>query len=85
MNSRMELIHVKEALSLLDRVHLFAIQNKGDGSLQHAIEGIINMVESITIRSKKQTSILIIFFIVKFFSLTCLCCIGAQALKVLLF
>ena len=67
MNSRMELIHVKEALSLLDRVHLFAIQNKGDGSLQHAIEGIINMVESITIRSKKRTSMLIFFFIVKFF------------------
>ena len=67
MNSRMELIHVKEALSLLDRVHLFAIQNKGDGSLQHAIEGIINMVESITIRSKKRISMLIFFFIVKFF------------------
>ena len=28
----MEPVHVKEALSLLDRVHLFAIQNKGDGS-----------------------------------------------------
>ena len=62
----MEPVHVKEALSLLDRVHLFAIQNKGDGSLQHAIERIINMAEGITIRSKKQTSILT-FFIVKCF------------------
>ena len=51
----MEPVHVKEALSLLDRVHLFAIQNEGDGSLQHAIEGIINMVEGITIRSKERT------------------------------
>ena len=41
----MEPVHGKEALSLLDRVHLFAIQNEGDGSLQHAIEGVINMVE----------------------------------------
>ena len=50
----------KKHLSLFDRVHLFAIQNKGDRSLQRAIEGIINMVESIAIRSKKQ-SILILF------------------------
>ena len=53
----MEPVHVKEALSLLDRVHLLPIQNEGDGSLQHVIEGIINMVEGITIRSKKQTPI----------------------------
>ena len=58
----MEPLHAKEALSLLDRVHLFGIQNKGDGSLQYAMEGIINMVVGITIRSEKQTSIL--FFIV---------------------
>ena len=57
----MEPVHVKEALSLLDRVHLFAIQNEGEESLQHAIEGIINMVEGITICSKKKTSILIFF------------------------
>ena len=57
----MEPIHVKEALFLLDRAHLFAIQNEGYGSLQHATEGIINMVEGITIRSKKQTLILIFF------------------------
>ena len=50
----MEPVHVREALSLLDRVHLFAIQNERDGSLQHAKEGIINMVECITIRSKNK-------------------------------
>ena len=57
----MEAVHVKEALPLLDRVHLFAIQNEGDGSLQHTIKGIKNMVEGITIRSKKQISILSFF------------------------
>ena len=62
----MEPVHIKEALSLLDKVELSAIQNEADGSLQHAIEGIINTVEGITIHSKKQTSILI-FFIVKRF------------------
>ena len=60
----MEPVHVKEALSFFDRVHLFAIQNKRDESLQHEIEGIINMVEDITIRSKRQTSKF-------FFSLLC--------------
>ena len=34
----MESVHVKEVLSLVDRVHLFAIQNEGGRSLQHAIE-----------------------------------------------
>ena len=58
----MEPVHVKEALSLLDRAHLFALQKEGNGSLQHAIQGIINMIEGITICSKKQTSILIFFF-----------------------
>ena len=57
----MEPVHVKEALSLLDRVHLFTIQNEGDETLQHATECIINMVEGITIRLKKQTSILSFF------------------------
>ena len=54
----MEPVHVKEVLSHLGRVNLFTIQNEGDGSLQHVIGSIINMVEGITIRSKKQTSIL---------------------------
>ena len=50
----MEPAHVKEVLSLLGRVHLFAVQNEGDGSLQHAIEGVINIVEGITIRSRSK-------------------------------
>ena len=62
----MEAFYVKEAY-FLNRVHLFAIQNEGDGSLQHATERIINMVEGITICSKKQTSVLFFFFIVKCF------------------
>ena len=58
----MEPVHVKEALSLLDRrIHLFGIQGKRDGSLQYAMEGIINMTEGITIRSEKQALILISF------------------------
>ena len=36
----MDSVHVKETLSLLDRVHLFAIQKEGDASLQHVIQGI---------------------------------------------
>ena len=55
----MKPVHVKEALSLLDRASLSTIQNEGDENLQHKIEGIIYMVEGITIRSKKQASILI--------------------------
>ena len=62
----METVLAKEGLPLLDRVHLFAIQNEGDGNLQQATEGIINMIEGITFHSKKQTSILT-FFIVKCF------------------
>ena len=51
----MEPVHVKEALSHHDREH-FCYPTEGDGSFQHAIEGVINMVEEgITIRSKKQT------------------------------
>ena len=36
-NSRMKIVHFKKASSLLDGVHLFAIQNEVDGSLQHVI------------------------------------------------
>ena len=57
----MEPVHVKKALSPLDRVHLFAIQNEGDGSLQHEIEGIINMVEGITIVQKNTHQFYFIF------------------------
>ena len=46
----MEPVHVKEVLFLLDRVHLFAIQNEGDRSLQHGTEDAINMVEDINIK-----------------------------------
>ena len=45
----MKPVHVKEALSFLDRVHLFGIQNEGDGSLQYSMDSIINMAEGITI------------------------------------
>ena len=68
----MEPLHIEKALSLLDRVHPFAFQNEEDGCLQHAIEGIINMAEGITIRLKKQTSIFfyfLFFFIFKCFLL----------------
>ena len=57
----METVHVKGALSLLDRVHLFAIQNQGDGSLQHLIEVVVNMVEGITIRSRKNINLNFLF------------------------
>ena len=67
----MEPVYAKEALYLLDRIHLLAIQNEGYENLQYAIEGIINMVEGITIRSKKQTSILTFFHSLVFF-ITCL-------------
>ena len=76
------MIHVKEALYFLDRVHLFGIQNERYGSLQYAMEGIINKGEGITIRSKKH-----IFF--PSFSVFCNMFImystGVQNLKVFLF
>ena len=65
-HSRMKPVHAKEALSLLDRVHLFAFHNIRDGRLQHVIEEIINLIKGIIICSKKQTSSLF-FFIVKWF------------------
>ena len=46
----MEPDHVKEVLFLLGKVHLFAIQNEEDGSLEHVIEDVINMVEGINIK-----------------------------------
>ena len=51
----MELVLVKERLSLFHRIHYFALHSEGDGRLQRAIEDVINLVEGITIRSKKQT------------------------------
>ena len=57
----MELVHVKEVFPLLDREKFFSILNERDRdkSLQHIVEGIINMVEIISILLKKQTQILI--------------------------
>ena len=62
----MEPVHAKEALSFLNRVHLFAIHYEGDGRLQRAIEDIINLIEGITILSKKQ-AVILVFFLVKCF------------------
>ena len=82
----MEPVHVKEALSLLHRLHLFGIQNEGDGSLQYAMEGIINKGEGIAIRSKKETQF---FFFFISFSVFCnmfmMYSTGVQELKVFLF
>ena len=50
--------------------YIFSLSKKKEmEALQHAVEDIINMFEGITIRSKKQTSILYIyiFFIAKCF------------------
>ena len=55
--------------STSDRVHLFAIQNKGDGSLKHAIEDIINMAEGITILSRKQTPFLFFLSLSVFYNM----------------
>ena len=38
----MKTVQVKQALSLLDRVHLSGIKNKRDGSLQYTMEGIVS-------------------------------------------
>ena len=62
----MEPVYIKEVLLLLDRGHLSSIQNEGDGSLQHAIEGIITMVEAL-LYVQKKTNINFNFFIAKCF------------------
>ena len=85
-NSRMEPAHVKEALSLLDRVHLFGIQNEGDWSFQYAVKGIINMIDGIIIRSMKLTLILSFFHcLVFFYNMFMLYSTGVQELKMFLF
>ena len=63
----MEPVHIKEVLLLLDKGHLSSIQNEGDGSLQHAIEGIITMVEALLYVQKKQTSISIFLLLSVFY------------------
>ena len=80
----MEPVHVKEVLSLLDRVHPFAIQHAIDPvdterklnvlctfNLRPVSmgEGIINMIEGIAIRSKKQILILIFSLLSVFYNM----------------
>ena len=60
-------VHVKKALFLLDRVHLFAIQKEGDGSLQQEINVSQICLKALLIRSKKQPS----FFFFSSFSVFC--------------
>ena len=85
-NNRMKPAHVKEALSLIDRVHLFGIRNEGDWSFQYAVKGIINMVDGIIIRSVKLTLILSFFHcLVFFYNMFMLYSTGVQELKMLLF
>ena len=55
-SSSSSLITSKEALSLLDKVHLFVTYNENN-DLQHRIDDIITTIEGISIRAKKQASI----------------------------
>ena len=55
-SSSLNVITVKEAYSLLGKVHLFATFSEGDKNLQCVVEDIVIVVEDI-ICSKKQTSI----------------------------
>ena len=43
----------KEALSLINKVYLFATYNEND-DLQHRIDDIITTIDGISIRAKKQ-------------------------------
>ena len=74
----MELVLAKEALVLLDKggwglFLLSTFRNEGDGSLQCEIEDIINLVEDITIRSKRKASILTFFIVKCFYTMFMLC------------
>ena len=62
-SSSSSIITLKDALSLLDKKHLFPTYNKNN-HLQHRIDDIITTIEGISIRAKKQASI------TDFFSLT---------------
>ena len=55
-SSSSSIITPKEALSLLDKVDLFATYNENN-NLQHGIDDIITTIERINIRAKKQASI----------------------------
>ena len=50
----------KEVLSLLDKVHLFAPYNENN-DLQHRIDDIVTTIEGMSIRAKKQASIIDFF------------------------
>ena len=52
-SSLSSIITPKEALSLLDKVHLFATFNENN-DLQHRIDDIITTIEGISICAKKQ-------------------------------
>ena len=47
------IITAKEALALLDKVHLFATYNENN-DLQHRIDDIITTIKEINIRAKKH-------------------------------
>ena len=47
------IITAKEALALLDKVHLFATYNENN-DLQHRIDDIITTIKEISIRTKKH-------------------------------
>ena len=47
------IITAKEALALLDKVHLFATYNENN-DLQHRIDDIITTIKEISIRAKKH-------------------------------
>ena len=55
-SSSSSIITPKEALSLLDKVDLFATYNENN-NLQHGIDDSITTIERINIRAKKQASI----------------------------
>ena len=55
-SSSSSVITLKEALLLLDKLHLFPTYNENN-DLQHRINDIITAIEGISIRTKKQASI----------------------------
>ena len=60
-SSSSSLITSKEALSLLDKVHLFVSYNENN-DLQHIIDDIITTIEGISICIKTQVSITDFFY-----------------------
>ena len=72
-------VHVKKALFLLDRVHLFAIQKEGDGSLQQEIN--VSQICLKALLFVQRNNHHFSFFHRLVFFVTCLCCTGVQELK----